>query len=242
MNDKTRRFIARKVHALRKERRWTQAELAQRLSQSRLSEIERGGGSFSAEQFLTILRLFNVTASYFADEVPDRGAEIQNALARFGALHLPSERLDDVGDVVREALVAPELPRLITAIAPVLVRNVDRLNLPRLKLRLAEAGLERRLAWVVENTAEAIRNELPAATSTPWAKAYRRALVVLDAFLAPLGQEREPTAPDVLDAGIRSKKTLSEVTGASSPISRRWGIVTSLQPDDFVEALRGARP
>ena len=60
--------IARKVKTLREEKRWTQAELSGRLglSQSRLSEIERGQGSFTAEQFLTILKLFNVPVTHFA--------------------------------------------------------------------------------------------------------------------------------------------------------------------------------
>jgi transcriptional regulator with XRE-family HTH domain len=50
---KSRAWIARNVRELRKERRWTQAELAKRLdlSQARLSEIEGGDGSFTAEQF-----------------------------------------------------------------------------------------------------------------------------------------------------------------------------------------------
>jgi transcriptional regulator with XRE-family HTH domain len=66
--NKTKERIARKVRELRKQRRWTQAELARRLglSQSRLSEIERGAGSFSAEQFLTILSLFNVYSTRFS--------------------------------------------------------------------------------------------------------------------------------------------------------------------------------
>ena len=44
--NKTKEKIATKVRELRKQRRWTQAELAKRLglSQSRLSEIERGAG------------------------------------------------------------------------------------------------------------------------------------------------------------------------------------------------------
>ena len=58
--DKDRRRIAAKVRELRQSRNWTQAELSKRLqlSQSRLSEIERGAGSFTAEQFLLLLRLF----------------------------------------------------------------------------------------------------------------------------------------------------------------------------------------
>jgi hypothetical protein len=58
------------------------------------------------------------------------------ALARLGAFQLqestdtlPSERLTDVGDVLREASVASEFPRLITALAPVLVSNIGHVNL-----------------------------------------------------------------------------------------------------------------
>lgn len=46
---------------------------------------------------------------------------------------------------------------------------------------------------------------------------------------------------DILDPSIRSKRTLNEVKASSSPISQRWGIVTSLQPEDFSRALRDAR-
>jgi transcriptional regulator with XRE-family HTH domain len=250
--EKSRDYIARKVQALRRERRWTQAKLSGRLdlSQSRLSEIERGGGSFTAEQFLEILKLFNVGASEFAPPPGNAGSALQNSLARLGALHLQesedvlaSERLSRLGDVVREALVASEFPRLITAVGPVLVRNIDRVNLQGLRLELAAAGLDRRLGWLVENTVEAIRLELPAVTPAPWRRLYNRARVVLEAFLTFVQAEahEKASAPDVLDVGIRSKKTLEEVAASSSPISRRWGIVTTLQPEDFVQALRGAR-
>jgi XRE family transcriptional regulator, fatty acid utilization regulator len=64
--------ISRKVRELRTGRRRTQAELAKRLglSQARLSEIERGQGSFSAEQLLEIFQLFNVDPSFFAGARP----------------------------------------------------------------------------------------------------------------------------------------------------------------------------
>src|SRR5271170_6249535 len=98
---KARSEIARNVRELRKERRWTQAELAKRLrlSQARLSEIEGGDGSFTAEQFLLLLKLFNVAANHFIPKQRNQASEIQNALARLGAIHLqesedvlPSER------------------------------------------------------------------------------------------------------------------------------------------------------
>ena len=157
---------------------------------------------------------------------------------------LPSERLQEAGDVVRETLVAAEFPRSLAALAPVLVRHVNRIKLKRLELQLAEAGLERRLYWLVDNALEAIRHELHHSSRGPWRQLCRRAEVVLGAFLdSGVNAAPWPSAPalDILDADIRSKQTLEEVVASSSPISRRWGIVTSLQPSDFAEALRAAR-
>ena len=64
----TRLAIAKKVRLLRRERRLSQAELAKKLglSQSRLSELENGAGSFTAEQLVMLLQLFNVTLADFA--------------------------------------------------------------------------------------------------------------------------------------------------------------------------------
>src|SRR5687768_17386784 len=87
--DHLRQGVCAKVRDLRLGRRWTQAELAVRLgmSQSRLSQVERGEGSFTAEQLIEILRLFNVPLDQFIP-APDPDAELQNAFARLGAFHL----------------------------------------------------------------------------------------------------------------------------------------------------------
>ena len=248
--DKSRLRIAQKVREFRKSRHWTQAELSRRLhlSQSRLSELERGDGSFTAEQFLTLLGLFNATPSDFTDEPANNVSEVQNALARWGAPHLqqspnvlPSARITAVGDAVREAIVASDSPRIITSLAPVLVRNVDRVNLQQLLFELARVGLERRLGWIIDNTLEAVRRETSNAPPQ-WRRLFGRAQVVLEPFLNLLAAHarRELLVPDALDKGIRSKQTFEHVRDSSSPLSRRWGIVTSIQPDDFVDALRGS--
>ena len=249
--EKARTAIARRVQELRKDRHWTQAELSRRLdlSQSRLSEIERGAGSFTAEQFLEILRLFNVAASEFDPRRSDPSSDLQNALARLGALHLqesttvlPSERLSKVTDVIREAIVAGEHPRLITAIAPVLVRNIDAIHPSKLHVDLEAAGLGRRFGWIAANTLEAVRRETPTAPPS-WKKLYARATVVLESLLSFVTPEHpdQPVALDILDASIRSKKTLDDVIASRSSLSRQWGIASSLQPEDFTKALRGAR-
>lgn len=243
-----------KIRALRVDRHWTQAKLSKRLgmSQGRFSEIERGQGSFTAEQFLEILQLFNIPASHFAAGEHGSASGIQNALARLGATHLgersdvlPSERLEEASDVVREALLGAGAPRYITSLAPVLVHNIDRINLNKLRSQFLEYGLERRLAWLIENTLVAVGHELQGGLSRKVAMRYRRAELILSAYLgkAPFKQHqrRADEALDILDSEIDSEKTLKEVENSTSSISHRWGIATALQTDDFIEALKASR-
>jgi transcriptional regulator with XRE-family HTH domain len=256
--DENRREIASRVRELRRTRRWTQAELAEQLqmSQSRLSDIERGAGSFTAEQFLLLLKIFNVAVGDFIRAPGAPGApdlRIQNALARLGAPHLQaganalhSEQIEDVHDVVREALVDGS-PRIISALAPVLTLNAHRLNLPKLYSDLERIGMEHRLAWVVENTLVAM--DLFHAESgsklREWTRLDRVAEVVMQHFLniipAPDRGSGAPVPPQILDGTIRSSRTLREVQASASEISKRWGIITALQPQDFLQALRAAR-
>jgi len=249
-----RTSISGTVRTLRQERGWTQAELAGKLglSQNRLSEIERGDGSFTAEQFLLILKLFNVSTSRFTGAAGGRDLQLQNALARLGASHLqessevaPADDLVDPIAVAREVLVGGD-PRLTTALTPVLIENADHVGLGKLYLDLERIGLERRLAWVCENTSAAVDPDLLRDAPRSWAQRVRRSVVVLDAFLESLShsidaQRARSLPPDTLDQSIRSKQTFAEVKAAASDISKRWGIVSALQPQDFNQALRAAR-
>jgi len=243
--EKAREQIARKVRELRTERKWTQQELARRLdlSQSRLSELERGDGSFTAEQLLEILALFNVPATHFATHAPNHDAELQNALARHGATHLrestdvlPSEKLEELTTLVREVLIS-QSSRQLTALAPVLVSNAGVLGI--LTRRLAGSGLERRFGWVLENTLVALNEDLNR-TPRGLGRQYRNALYSVETALSWLSEQvgqLAPGPPDVLDP-IASKRTRENVEAAASPISRHWGILTDVQPRDFTEALR----
>lgn len=230
-------------------RGWSQAELARELgmSQARLSMVERGEASLTAEQFLTVLQMFNATTTDFVARVVDAHAELQNALARQGALHLnesdrvlPSERLDQVTDVVRETLVVAT-PRLLSALAPVLARHAGDIGLHRLYSQLMVHGHERRLAWVVDNTRGALEMELRRPLSRSITKTYRRAEVILNGFLESTPSPGESPYDDILDETIRSKKTIAQIRVSSSEISKRWGIVSALQVADFVEALESAQ-
>lgn len=246
--------ISIKVRRLRQERRWTQIRLAKSLglSQNRLSEIERGKGSFTAEQLLLILRNFNVSIDYFKSAIrAAHGVQIQNALARLGAAHLqenfealPSERLREAADVIRETLVAAESPRYIAAIAPVFVIHRQNLNLNKLKGQLAEVGLERRLGWALENTQEALHQELNAGLTTEWKLKYQKAETAIQIFLAPWGAAfgfEQGFPDDVLDPDILTEKTVKQVYEEASEISRKWHIVTRITTDDFRQALISSR-
>lgn len=247
--EKARQRVAARVRALRTERRWTQTELAKKLdlSQARLSEIERGGGSFTAEQLLEVLRLFNVTVDEFTvrSGVED---ELQNALERLGALHLravpsalPSARLGGVRAAVRETLLSPRDSRLVLALAPVLVANVDTLSLDVLHDELTAVGFPVRVPWLVENVHAALflnRVAPGRLAATRW----HRARTVLGDFISRHPAPRSGAAPQVdhLDSSLRSERSLAQVLASASEISRRWGVVSELQPEHFADALRAA--
>ena len=234
----------------------TQAELAGRLglSQSRLSQVERGDGSFTAEQFVEILRIFNVPISHFVPAAAaDNDAALQNALAQLGATHLRESSdvlaspaaADNISLAIREALLSGS-PRLITALAPVIAQNIDRLRLTKLQADLANAGLEQRLLWLLDNVRLALRTPLEGRTSRRDTIRYRRAALIVDEFLqssglsARINTSTSKHSPDVLDADIRSKRSLDKVWSAASEVSKRWNVATALQPEDFRLALEEA--
>lgn len=242
--------ISNKVRKLRKDRGLTQSDLAKRLglSQARLSIIEKGEGSFSAEQFLEILRFFNVSPQAFWIGKRDVQGNLQNALARHGAFHLvedpgllPSEQLEEVETTVREVLLDGEDPRQVTALTPVFVKHYASLNFNRLWARFVDYGLENRLGWVLESTAVAIASVAPAFNGNERTNLLK-AESALRNFLA---KKKVPQVPDdaiavdldILDGKALSGKTISGLWMNASPVSRRWLVVTALQTDDFVKAL-----
>lgn len=251
-------FIGERIRALRTERRWTQKQLAELLgiSQNYLSELERGKGFFTADHLLLILKTFNVPIDYFYSGKSERQDQIQSALARFGATHLhesaetlPTQAFKDVAGAVREALVSAESSRQITGVAPVIVENINRVNLKNLQAQFLEIGLGQRLGWALENTLKALQRELALPLPRQWSLKYGRAEVILRSFLAlpwpGKGDADQRTAvlgaADVLDPDIASEKSLAEANEESSELSKRWGITTRIQEEDFVRALRAAR-
>jgi HTH-type transcriptional regulator/antitoxin HipB len=245
-----RQNIRHALRELRISRGLSQADLARRLgmSQSRLSEVERGAGSFTAEQLVEALRTFNVPLDHI---IPGGAVEdqLQSTLVRFGALHLhapegtlPSERLGRLATALRETLVTTKSPRLLAALAPVLARNVDTIDLGELQLEMRGLGREARLGWALASTLAALDDELEAPLPPAWAKLYRRARAVLGPAVAHLERTRRADAPpDVLDASIRSQETIDTIRAHADTIAARWGIVTTMTTEDFQRALRDAR-
>lgn len=257
MNAKTRKnSIGAKVRELREERRWTQARLAALLgvTQGHLSQLEHGKRLFSADQLLTLLKHFNVQLDYFSTEKSSTGSQLQNALAWQGASHLaesenvlPSERLKNAAAVIRETLVSADSARQIAAVAPVFVEHAGQINLTRLRNEFAEIGLENRFGWAIECTSEAIKRESSEVLPREWRLKYRRAATIIETYIAPfihLSPTPNPDQPppfEVLDPEITSSEALNDVIANLSPIARKWRIATTIEVDDFVRALRGAR-
>ena len=247
--------IATRMRKLRQERHWTQARLANLLgiSQNYLSWLEHGKGSFTAEQLLTILQEFNLTLDYFVPKQAPIENQIQNALARQGAGYLlesndiiPSERLKDASNTIRETLVSAESTRQIAALAPLLVNLADTINLDKLYGELAAVHRENRLGWVIENTLKAVEKEL-ASKSLPddWRYKYKRCSnrikLLTGSWRHFALSQNSPADCDILDKDIVSEETVKEVRKELPDIARRWRIITRMDVKDFAIALRRAR-
>lgn len=255
----SRRQIGEALRALRRKRGLTQGELARILavSQGNLSEIESGKASLSAEQFLVLLKFFNVPATFFEPAATDADGTLQKALAAHGATHLvedpgllPSERLAHVETVIREVLVEGGPARSLTALAPILLQNLDRINFTRLHARIRDLDLERRYLWLLDNVLEAIRIERGTSTDRKVGLALTRAGNTLERH-RDVASRKVPCLPDepvgileedCLDHVYASTRSMEEVRRHASAISRTWLILTPLLPADFVHAIRESRP
>ena len=218
------------------------------LSQSSLSEIELGQGSLSAEQFIQLLKVFNVPASHFDPAPGDPGGAIQKALAAHGANHLvedpdllPSENLARVDSIIRETLVSGENPRALTALAPVIIGNIGQINLPKLFAQFKDYNLENRYRWLIDNLLGAIaitlKDVLPRKRTLALSKAANLLQNHRDRIHAR-GTTQDTLYEDYLGLPIASPKTKNEVLRDRSEISTAWNILTTIQVEDFANAIK----
>lgn len=251
---RSRREIGLKLKALREGRQLSQVELAMRLelSQAGLSLIERGKASLNTEDFLQVLRIFNVPASHFFSD-RDKGspdAALQNALARLGARQLyendslPSENLEQANQVIREVLIDGRNPRHLTALAPVIATQISHIHLSKLWADCFHFGIERRLGWLLEHTLEALKL-VPKPVDRTTARNYRQAETTLQQFLrnihAATPTPYDPSIQDVLGVSAPSQKTLAALKQQASVLFAKWRILSPFQIQDFVEALKASQ-
>jgi transcriptional regulator with XRE-family HTH domain len=222
------------------------------LSQNRLSEIESGQGSFTAEQLLLLSKNFNVSVSDFVISKGKPDQKIQNALARLGASHLaennealPTEELDNVAKVVHEVLISPNSSRQVTALAPILVNYAKTALLNQLRLQSTQETFVRRYRWLLENVHWAINDELDNDLPHDQKVKYKNAEFVLNNLLKTpwfgIVHAGRVEGEDVFDPDVNNEKTLEALRKSSSKISKKLKIITRIQPEDFANALKEAR-
>ncbi len=248
-------YLAKKVKELRLERRWTQARLARLLemSQNRLSEIENGQGSFSAEQLIDLVTAFNVPLDYFVKTLTTEEDRLQNVIVRLGAHHLQenpaalaTDRVKDVINAVSEVIAIAKSPRLVTGLALVIINHAEPTILNQIRYKLLDSGFVHRYGWVLANTLEALRSELKdKSVQLPkdlLAK-YRKVERIIDEQLrsprfVPGLKTESKSEFWAIDDDITTRQTFTDVQRKSSKISQQWGIVTRIQSQDFIDALR----
>lgn len=252
--DDLRRGIGPTVRRLRTERRWTLAELASRLgtSASRLSEVERGQGSFTAEQLLVVFQTFQVGPAAFVGVATDADAfagSLQNALVRFGAVHLRSDERhpvlrdhERVVDVVRDVLIQRPVPRFVTALPVVVVRRLAEVPFPAVQHAVVHAGVPGRWGWLLAHLVAASEALDLGDATTSFRRDLQQARAHALDFLDRVPRPGEGSS-DLLDTDLRSLAGVRAARAASTAIDRRWQVVSRLSTDDFLpplEALRDA--
>ena len=252
MTQPLQKQIANALKEIRRKHHLTQTELAQKisLSQSRLSEIEKGKGSITAEQLITLIQAFNLPLSHFIKtKSVDPEPQLQNALARLGSPQLqedpevlPSEKLNNVDTVISETIIHGASARLITSLVPVMVRQAFSIDFHKLKKKLGEFGLDNRLYWIVDGTLRALHRRLESYTPRPLLLLYRKAQVTFQGsvWLRDVSSEilrKTHYSEDILDANISSQKTLDQIREERDELAHQWNIVTRIKKEDFYQAL-----
>ncbi len=252
MTQKLQKDISSAIRKLRQERRWNQAELAQKLgiSQSRLSEIEAGKGSISAEQLITLIQTCNVPLSYFVKTKPtDPEAPLRNAIARLGGTQLtedpnvlPSEKLNDLYIVIFETLVSGASSRLIISLVPVIINNASNIHFDRILKKMQEYKLENRLFWIGDGIIRALNKRLGTFVPREQSRLYGKAKTVLNNFFwSNLDDTHGQNCPeDLLDSDITSQKTLDQLKESRDDLAKKWHIITRITENDFYQSLLAA--
>ena len=103
--------INERIRQLRQEKRWTQAELGQKVGvhQKQVSAYERGANVPSTEVLIKLAEVFNVSLDYLAFEAKGQTAKIniqdRDLLRRFEALDSLSEQDKTLAKQILDLLI-----------------------------------------------------------------------------------------------------------------------------------------
>lgn len=103
--------IADRIHQLRQERRWTQAELGEKVGvhQKQISSYERGVNVPATDILIKLAEVFNVTLDYLAFEAQGQAAQIniqdRELLRRFEAVDRFSEAEKEMAKEMLDLLI-----------------------------------------------------------------------------------------------------------------------------------------
>lgn len=251
--DRLNRRIGATVRRLRKDRLWTLAELARHLelSESRLSELERGAGSFSAGHLLVLFRLFQVGPEDFIEPDDTRDpvvGSLQTALVRFGARHLVADdsfvirrEHERPGELVQDVLIRHPTARFVTALPPVLIVRLSEISFPSVQHAVVQAGVPNRWGWLLEQFLEALESINSSVGSVRWRRDSRRARTVAEHFLPGIPRPSDAVALDLLDPDLRSPSSVKAAVASAPEIDRRWRVLSRLGTDDFLGPMEVLR-
>lgn len=240
--------IGARLRALRQGRRWSQAEVAQRLglTQSQLSKVERGAAELNARAFVNALALFNVGVERFGGGAAREDDGLRHALVAHGARHLlgderlVEQRWSSPTVVAAEVLRRGGPSRELAALAPVIAIAQPEVSLPGVHRALWQEGREGRVGWLVETLLQVLRAWRWGEPSEELGRRRQRALLALELYAetAP----HSPSACAMTDplSGVTTLESVRELLAEGDAIARKWRIATPLTTGDFEDALRQA--
>lgn len=243
-------LISQILKETRHKRGLTQNVVAQLLglSQSRYSEVEQGRGVLSAEQFLTFMREYNLSFEPFCKkegQKPIQSAKL--ALKKWGATHLEEDEvglihtnLYDLYATIVEVLVGYTQKDLICSLAPVIIKNCQKINFDAMGMRLYDIGLDGRLWWLVESVIWAIRDRLKWFITREIKEMYSEAEEILtmkskaaNAFFSL----RKAYPTDVMDEDIKTTRVMDKIRLERDALASKWRIITRIKQEDFSKTL-----
>lgn len=241
------------LRKVRKQKALTQRALGDLLaiSQGQLSLIELGKGSLSAEQLIALILKFNLSLDDFLPvaRLNRWEAELQNALAHFGARQIVSipdvpvsSKYQDVDQVILDVLISGVSERYILALAPVVIRQIRLVILKSLFKRFQELSLENRLLWFWDCLHAALSKRLgDSGLSASEIEIYKRAKLLVDVEQVSFLNKFFRRGKNAFDEDFLIRGTPLIAAGRlrkeSDRFAKKWRVLTDIKAEDFYQSL-----